>query len=182
MSEQLLSARIKLIPANIELIEALLSGSPGFGELLGATIPDEWSTFGMAPFQYTLENLKKDPSRLEWPAYFIVHRGDNILIGSCGYKNNPDETGITEIGYEIKAEYRNQGLATETARLLIQRAWSFASVNTVLAHTLAEINPSVKVLQKCGMAFVDSIADEEEGEIWQWKIERLRPENPLVEP
>lgn len=172
MSEQLLSARLKLVPADTVLLEALLSKHPQFGALLGAEIPEEWSTFGLAPFQYTFDFLVKDPSRLQWPAYFIIHRSDNMLIGSCGYKNNPDETGITEIGYEIKAEYRNQGLATETARLLIDRAWRSPVVQAVLAHTLAEINPSVKVLQKCGMEFVDTVFDEEDGEIWQWKIER----------
>jgi [ribosomal protein S5]-alanine N-acetyltransferase len=45
-------------------------------------------------------------------------------------------------------------------------------VQAVIAHTLAEINASNRVLQKVGMKFVAAVDDLEEGKIWRWQIRR----------
>ena len=41
---------------------------------------------------------------------------------------------------------------------------------TVVAHTLAEENPSTAVLTKCGFERTATIADPDEGEIWRWEL------------
>ena len=79
---------------------------------------------------------------------------------------------MVEIGYQIYEPYRSQGLATEAANGLINRAFDQPCVTVVRAHTLAEENASGQVLKKCGMAFVQAIDDPDDGSIWQWQLSR----------
>lgn len=150
---------------------AILTSNEVLSQHLDCQIPNTWSEFGLAPFQYGADLLEKRPNSYGWFTYLPVHQADNILIGSGGYKGPPQD-GVVEIGYEIIAPYRQQGLATEMAQGLIQMAFGDEGVHTVMAHTLAEENASCQVLRKCGMAFVKQISDPEDGDIWEWKLRR----------
>jgi ribosomal-protein-alanine N-acetyltransferase len=100
--------------------------------------------------QYALDNLTENEEEKNWWTYFPIHKQDNTLIGSGGYKGKPTTEGIVELGYEIASDYRNRGLATEMTKGLIENAFRHASVTSIIAHTLGHNNPSTKVLQKCG--------------------------------
>ncbi len=95
-----------------------------------------------------------------------------MLIGSGGYKGKADDAGVVEIGYGIAPAYRNRGLATEAAQGLVDYAFSQPHIKYVDAHTLAEVNPSTKVLEKIGLKNIESLTDPDEGEIWHWRLER----------
>jgi hypothetical protein len=45
-------------------------------------------------------------------------------------------------------------------------------VEVVIAHTLAELNASPTVLQRCGMTKVDELVDQNDGPIWRWEVRR----------
>ena len=74
--------------------------------------------------------------------------------------------------FEIASEYWNRRLATEAAQGMIEYAFSHEEVRAVIAHTLAEINASNRVLQKVGMKFLAEVDDPEEGKVWRWQIRR----------
>ncbi|WP_461052486.1 GNAT family N-acetyltransferase [Spirosoma arcticum] len=99
------------------------------------------------------------PSRSSFSGYGWLQRSTR----RAGYSRNR---------ISIYEPYRNQGLATEAANGLINRAFEHPDVNIVQAHTLAEENASVGVLKKCGMAFVQAIEDPDDGAIWQWQLPR----------
>jgi RimJ/RimL family protein N-acetyltransferase len=101
-----------------------------------------------------------------------VLRETNELVGSCGYKGKPNEAGEVEIGYEIAATHRQKGLGTEAALALRDLAFRSAAVKKVIAHTLAEQNPSTRILQHCGMVKVGELIDPDEGPVWRWEIDR----------
>lgn len=122
--------------------------------------------------RYALDKLKSGEREFGWWTYLPIHKAENKLIGSCGYKGQPNEDGEVEIGYEIKSEYRNKGLATELAKALVENAFNFDTVNSVQAHTLGEVNASTKVLSKCGFQKTDEIEDKENGAIWKWELKR----------
>ncbi len=81
--------------------------------------------------------------------------------------------GVVEIGYAIASGFRGRGLATNAARTLIDRALEDERVRRVDAHTLAELNASTRVLEKVGMARIDTVTHPEAGSLWHWS--RARP-------
>ncbi|WP_338876676.1 GNAT family N-acetyltransferase [Spirosoma sp. SC4-14] len=166
------TTRLTLLPLDLPTYEALFAGPTELSQHLSIKVPAVLSEFGMDIFRYTHAVLADDASEGPWWLYLFIHRADNALAGVGGYKGKPDSAGMVEIGYEIYPIYRGQGLATETAQALIDHAFEHPNVLIVQAHTLAEMNASVRVLEKCGMRFNDAFDDPNEGPVWQWKVVR----------
>jgi ribosomal-protein-alanine N-acetyltransferase len=128
--------------------EQLLSASPEFmARLKTAKEPDPWQ-FGFA----------------------IIHKIDNVLIGTCGFPGPPDSSGIAELAYGIAPAYQGKGYATEAARALAEFAAADPRVKAICAHTLAEINASTRVLEKCGFEKKgDAVDPENNSPVWRWE-------------
>lgn len=170
--------RMWLVACNIPIYQAIFDGDDALRDYLSIRVEADWSEFGPDPTLSAYRQVQLDPQSYPWWMYLPVHRADNRLIGACGYKGRPNAKGGVEIGYEIIAPYRNQGYATELATALIEHAFRHPEVAFVQAHTLAEENPSVRVLKKCGMRFVEELLDPDEGDIWQWRVDRLVADAP----
>ena len=153
-------------------VKALLHNRSELAAILQVNIPDSWPNFPEA-FALPADDFH-DSSLLpsDWNGYFFIYPKDRVLVGNGGFKGQPDDSGIVEIGYEIASEYWNHGFATEAAQGMIDYAFAHEQVRTVIAHTLAYVNASNKVLQKVGMQFVAEVDDAEEGKIWRWQISR----------
>jgi RimJ/RimL family protein N-acetyltransferase len=82
------------------------------------------------------------------------------LIGLCGFKTQP-ENGVVEVGYSLVPAFQRQGYCTEAIRALIARAFTHASVQRVAAETLPHMRASLRVMEKCGMRYVGTGAEEE---------------------
>jgi RimJ/RimL family protein N-acetyltransferase len=170
------TANLKLIPCELQHFEAILKDQKQLEQLLGVTVFDNWFDFpgvaGIEAIQFSYQYLKAHPDALGWWTYLFVHVKDNVLVGLGGYKGKADESGMVEIGYAIVPAYRCRGLATEAAQGLIDYAFSHAHIKTVDAHTLAERNASVRVLEKAGMKNVGTVHDPDDGEIWHWTLSK----------
>lgn len=162
-----------LVQAQVPMLDAIVREDwPELSRLLGGVdFAEEWYHFPEV-FAWMHDYLSENPEESLWWTYLIVHKQDIRLIGTCGYKGAPSIDGEVEIGYEIADAYQNRGLATEAARALCQLAFAQSGVETVIAQTLAEENASVHVLRKLGFQFVCAKVDIEDGEIWEWKIDR----------
>src|SRR5690606_34713335 len=99
---------------------------------------------------------------------------DNLLIGSCGYKGEPDQNGTVEIGYEIKNTYRNRGYGKEVAQLLTQHVLDSGLVTRVIAHTLPFEYQLTSVLIWVGYQMDNEVQDESDGLVW--KCEFIKPQ------
>ncbi|MDF2438230.1 MAG: GCN5-related N-acetyltransferase [Bacteroidota bacterium] len=163
---------LKLIPCDTEILKAAIQGNEILAKKMDVTVQDNWTEFGESALKYSLDKLSESEEEKNWWTYFPIHKQDNKLIGSGGYKGKPNIAGTVELGYEISAEYRNRGLATEMAEGLINNAFRDDRVKIIIAHTLGKHNPSTKVLQKCGFEKVEEINDPDEGLIWKWELER----------
>jgi RimJ/RimL family protein N-acetyltransferase len=161
--------RLTLVNATVDIIEHLVLHEKEFGVWLDINIADPWTEFGAPPFQYALGKIVASPGSEVWWSWLPIHKEENRLIGNCGYKGPPDN-GTVEIGYEVAKDYRRKGFATEMAQALITNAFAQPGVHTILAHTLAEENTSVRVLRKCGFAFITAMDDPHDGQIWQWRL------------
>lgn len=166
------TANLKLIPCDTEILNSAIAGNGNLTKKLNVTIQDPWTEFGLGALQYSLDRLSESPAESGWWTYFPIHKQDNKLIGSGGYKGKPTPEGTVELGYEIAPNYRNRGLATEMTKGLIEHAFKNQSVNSILAHTLGHENASTKVLKKCGFEKIEEINDPEDGIIWKWELKR----------
>ena len=161
--------RLLLIPGDIETLAEAIAGTARLSKRLNVTVPDNYSEFGTGPLKYSHDRLLESEKEIGWWTYFPIYKADNKLIGSGGYKGRPSSEGIVELGYEIAPEYRNRGLAGEMTMGLIEHAFHDERVKLVIAHTLAETNPSTRVLTKCGFIQAGEINDPEDGLIWRWE-------------
>ncbi len=160
--------RLKIIQCNQEILSAAIDGT--LENKLDIIVPENWTEFGVEALNYSREKLMIAESEQSWWTYFPIYKSENKLIGSGGYMGKPTEDGAVEIGYEIAPDYRNQGLATEFSKALIENAFRHEAVNHIYAHTLGEINPSAKVLEKLGFDKVEELQDPTDGAIWKWKL------------
>lgn len=163
--------RLELIPCELQHYEAVLQGNSVLSKQLGVTVRSGWTESPEA-ILISYDKLKNDPSLVGWFFYMIIHKEKKELIGTGGFKGKPDKDGTVEIGYEIRPDYREQGYARETAEALIRFAFSFPGIQKVIAHTLEEYNPSVKVLQNNGLKFAGTFPDQDDGKLWRWELKR----------
>jgi RimJ/RimL family protein N-acetyltransferase len=157
--------RLDLIPATAAHLRAELSDRPAFARLLGARVPDVWppSLYDRPAMKWTLKRQRAAPQH-GWSTWYLLLRTDAapVLAGIGGFKGPPEE-GRVEIGYGVLDRFQRRGLATEATLGLMRWAFSHPRVELVIAHTLAELAPSIRVLEKCG--FTQRGAPLEEGAI-----------------
>jgi RimJ/RimL family protein N-acetyltransferase len=175
-SNMIQTSNLQLLPVERRHKAAFLRGKHELAAMLQVTVPDHWPLFPQA-FSLPADLVSDEMGELEqpvsdWCAYFFIHPKRGMLVGNGGFKGSPDVQGVVEIGYEIAAEYWNQGFATEAVQAMIDYAFAHPEVQAVMAHTLAEKNASNCVLQKVGMQFVAELDDAEVGKIWCWQIRR----------
>ena len=161
---------LRLIQCDAVLLKEAIAGNKQLEKKLGVDVSEQWTEFGTDALRYSLERLSESENERGWWTYFPIHKKDNKLIGSGGYKGSPTVEEIVEIGYEIAPDYRNRGLATEMTKWLIENAFEDNRVKRIIAHTLGQENPSTRVLTKAGFERVEEINDPEEGLIWKWEL------------
>lgn len=161
---------IRLVNCDLAILKAIAAGNDALADHLGVLVPEKWTVFGAPAFVYALAEIEKSPGSQAWWTWLPIHIASNTLVGSCGFKGPPDDAGMVEIGYEVAEIWRGQGLATEIARCLVGLAFADTEVKKVQAHTLAEVNPSTRVLTKNNFWRVGEVEDSDEGAIWKWEL------------
>lgn len=100
-----------------------------------------------------------------WIGYYA--QIDKHLVGACAFKGAPKH-GKVEISYGTFPQYRQQGMASEICRMLVELALKTEPAILVTARTLPEYNFSTRVLQRNGFELAGTVQDEEDGEVWEW--------------
>jgi [ribosomal protein S5]-alanine N-acetyltransferase len=166
--------RLQLVPCELSHFEAILHDEQKLASTLQVTVAEDWLGFPAAreAMQPSYEYLKAHPLALGWWTYLFIHKADRALIGLGGFKGPADEEGMVEIGYAIAPAYRRRGLAAEASHGMIKYAFFHPEIKKVQAHTLAERNASTRVLEKVGMKRTGTVQDPDDGEVWQWSLNR----------
>ena len=161
-------AQVRLVPATIPLLHALIEDRARFGESIGSPVPDGWPEFPEA-IDFTLERLEATPEAdPPWSMQFFVDAASGRLVGSGGYVAPPVDRTV-EIGYEVAPEFRGRSFGTAAARALVEQAVASGEVDHVTAHTLPGPNASTGVLRSLGFEQVDVLEDPEVGTVWSWR-------------
>lgn len=146
--------RLTLVPATAALLRAELSDRAAFARLLGARVPGVWPPplYDRPAVKYTFRKQRAAPQH-GWSTWYLLLRTDAapLLAGICGFKG-PPQHGMVEVGYSVLQHFQRRGLATEATAALTRWAFSHPRVGLVIAHTLTELTPSIRVLEKLGFA------------------------------
>jgi RimJ/RimL family protein N-acetyltransferase len=171
--------RLLLLPATPESLRAELVAPSALGEVLGVDIPSSWppELYDADAMRWTLAFLLAHPDERLWSLYYVAEHGGATegrprLVGLCGFKGAPDESGVVEIGYGIVPECRRRGYASEAVRALLATAFSDARVQAVVAHTLPELAPSIGVLRTTGFTFEGAGNDPHEPTAIRFRLSR----------
>jgi [ribosomal protein S5]-alanine N-acetyltransferase len=160
-----------IVPHLPRHLRALIRSESEFEDTTGLRVADgirEQMLNASPDFMARVESGKQpDPWQF---GFAIIHKIDDVVIGTCGFPGPPDSNGVAEIAYGIAPAYQRRGYATEAAKALIEFATKDSGVKIIRAHTLPETNASTRVLEKCGLKKIGEAVDPENGlSVWRWE-------------
>jgi RimJ/RimL family protein N-acetyltransferase len=86
------------------------------------------------------------------PSQFaVVPRGEEAIVGYCGFFQHAEVPGEIEIGYRLDPDYWNRGLITEAARAVRDHGFADLKLPRVISLIHPENIPSRRVAEKNGM-------------------------------
>jgi len=157
----MITERLQLIAATLDLCLAEGVGPDAVGRALGAQVPPSWPppVFEPDDVDRVRRRLERDPATAPWTLCYVVRRSanaDNLpsLVGVAGFAGPPSPDGAVEIGYAIAVEHQRRGYATEAVRALVTHAFAEPGVAVIVAFTFATLEPSIGVLRKTGFEYV----------------------------
>jgi RimJ/RimL family protein N-acetyltransferase/uncharacterized damage-inducible protein DinB len=150
---ELKSARLRLIPATAEIVAADLAGPARLATALGTAVTAEWPPeyYDEGAVRWILKQLQ-DPAQLGWSSFYLIAEG--TLVGLCGFKGPPDDSGTVELGYELVPSAQGLGYATEAVNALVDHALTVPAVARVTARTMPALSRSIGVLERCGFRLI----------------------------
>jgi RimJ/RimL family protein N-acetyltransferase len=157
------TSRLLLIGATEALLVAELQNRRRLSEVLKVAVPANWPPrlYDQPALEYTLKYLKENPDARDWVFWYIALREpEPIAIGITGFKGKPSDDGTVELGYSICEQFQRNGYASETVAALINYAFSQDQVKRVIAETLPELAPSIRVMEKNGLTFIGQGSEE----------------------
>ena len=149
--------RLRLVAGTPLLAQAELDGLESFAKRLGSEIPESWPPplCDTDSMEYGLKLLEEDPKGAGWYSWYILLRnpqGGRTAIGIGGFKGRPSEEGEIELSYAILEDYQNQGFCTEAIKAWTEWAFQHPEVKRVVAETMPDLTPSIRVLEKNGFS------------------------------
>jgi len=85
--------------------------------------------------------------------FAIVHKEDEIMIGSGEISIRCFDNKTGEISYILNPDYWGKGIATEVAKVVIEFGFSELNLHRIYATCAPKNVGSQKVLEKSGMSF-----------------------------
>jgi len=104
-----------------------------------------------------------------WLMYYA--QKDGQFVGNVGFKGKPINNKI-EIAYGTFEQFRQQGIATEMCKKLVELALATDDSIEITARTLPNKNYSTCVLEKNGFTLLGLVMDKDDGEVWEWKYQQ----------
>ncbi len=104
---------------------------------------------------------------------WAVHlKSNDEFIGWCGLKYIKDADEI-DLGYRFRENYWGKGYGYEAAKATINYGFSILKLKRIVATALPENIASWKIMEKCGMNYLENIIDADE-----WKVKKYEIINP----
>jgi ribosomal-protein-alanine N-acetyltransferase len=147
---------LRLLPATLALLRAECRGVGALARALGAEPPPSWPPpLNEDAMEYWVPRMEADPGLLPWAKWYVLlaTRGQVVPIGVLGFMGKPVARRV-EIGYSLVESCQGRGLGTRAIGLMLAWVAGTGHVDTVCAHTLPGLAPSIRVLEKNGFGLV----------------------------
>lgn len=160
---RLITSRLELVSGTVKLARAEINDLKALSGILDVPVPEVWppplnDEQSQRSFLSSLE--KSGPDGAGWHLWYCIRRSPRALVGSAGFKG-PARDGIVEVGYSMLETDQRNGYCTEAVRALISWAFAHPEVRMIIGHTLEELTPSIRVMEKCGFTFAGAGAIED---------------------
>jgi len=152
---ELKTSRLRLVAMTPAMLEADAARDGSLGSVLGARLTGEWPPVDWEAHVVAMIVLQaaERPAAMGWHRYAVLREGrGKTLIGCVG--GFPKADGVVEIGYSTLPAYQRKGFGSEGARALVEYLLRQDGVRAVTAQTHRGSAESIKVMERCGMAFV----------------------------
>lgn len=118
---------------------------------------------GPSPLVHRIPRVKKNPEFADIGLVLAIEKSTEVIIGSAGFHDFPNNEGMIEVGFGIVPEKQNLGFGTE----LLHGMWGIACQRfelKTLRYTVSPENaPSLHLISKLGFKLVGEQIDEEDG-------------------
>jgi len=114
----------------------------------------------------TAEMYRTTGHRPPWIGYLALV--NDTCVGTCVFKT-PPQNGRVETAYFTFPGHEGRGIATEMARLFVEKALAEAEPVSIYAQTLPQHNASTRVLEKLGFHRTAELEHPDDGKVWQWE-------------
>jgi [ribosomal protein S5]-alanine N-acetyltransferase len=163
-TQEIVTARLKLIPHQREWVQLYLRGPQQLADRLEVKVPVAWPMFPDL-FAYV-----PDPGTIPKFHYFmVVSLEENSLIGEIGYKGDPAEDDGVRMAYAILPEFRQRGFATEALQAVLKHTFTDPDLNNVYVGPLGNAQNAEHVMEGLGFQVVPRYDNDH----W-WKLARRR--------
>lgn len=158
--------RLMIVPLTMDMIKSIINRDLVVITNLGFVLHEQWpSKDTLDLLRYLYRSDLVDISGFE--VWGIVKKADGIIIGDIGFKGEPNDEGLIEIGYGLVADERQKGYGTEALNTMCKWAKDNVRVKGIIAESLIDNIPSNKMLQKVGM-----IEDRRDESYIYWKYDK----------
>jgi RimJ/RimL family protein N-acetyltransferase len=159
-----------LVTLDLALLDAAIEGRPALEQALGCDVAEGWDVFGQSLARIR-DAVAADPASTRWGARLFLLDTPRALVGWGGFKGPPRD-GVVELGYAISPTWEGRGIATAAVGELLRDAYTAPDVRSVIAHTLPETGPSVRVLGKAGFRYESAVVTDGVGTTWRFRHDR----------
>lgn len=125
--------------------------------------PKVMASFNSTPFNrqqmegWTQRNLAHQ-DQYGYGLFSVILKSTNTLIGDCGLEHmEVDGKLATELGYDFRSEYWNQGYATEAALAVRDYAFKELTLPSLISLIRTGNQASRRVSEKIGMRLIEDL-------------------------
>lgn len=142
------TARLLLRPMRMEDVDDLLHifADPKVMASFGGLLLDRSQME-----QWVLRNLRHQ-DQYGYGLFSVIHKADRLLVGDCGLERvDVEGTLATELGYDFRSDYWQQGIATEAAVAVRDYAFHTLKLPRLISLIRQGNLASRRVAEKIGM-------------------------------
>ena len=125
------------------------------------------AAFNREQMEHWVQRNLKHQSLHGYGLFSVILKSEGILIGDCGLEHLEVEGDLaTELGYDFRSDYWNQGFATEAASAVRDYAFNVLHLPSLISLIRVGNEGSKRVSEKIGMRFIIEIT---QNGIQYWK-------------